>query len=343
MNRCVTITAPSTVALESGQVPSPGEGQVLIHTAYTGISAGTEMNVYRGTAPQWRSRQDPDSGVFVEGEPEWSYPLVYGYANVGRIEQLGAGVEGLHPGQLVFSYRPHCDWVVADAGVVFPLPDLPDPRRGVFVANLNTALNGVLDAHVSLGECVVVSGLGIVGLLVTRLLAHTGAGPIIAVDPVAERRRLALEAGAAAAYSPDEPVVELVREQTAGRGADRVIEVSGVPAALGAAIRIVGFGGTVVAMSWYGGTLEGVGLAAEFHHNRVNIRSSQVGAVDPALGPLWSVQRRIDLASELLAVLPLEDYITHELSPEEAPRAYHMIDRMTEPVLQCVFRFGGAG
>jgi 2-desacetyl-2-hydroxyethyl bacteriochlorophyllide A dehydrogenase len=341
-NTCVTITGPRAVTVEPGPIPRPGADQVLIRTAYTGISAGTELNVYRGTAPQWRSHQDPATGLFVPEAPEWAYPLVYGYANVGAVEQLGANVTELSRGDLVFSFQPHCEWVVADAAGVVVLPELPDLRRAVFLANLNTAYNGVLDTRPALGDVVVVSGLGVVGLLVTRLLARAGAGLIIGVDPIESRRRLALEAGAALTYSPEEPVAEAVRELTGGRGADHVIEVSGVPKALAEAIRIAGFGATVVAMSWYGSTLDGVGFGGEFHHNRVNIRSSQVGAVDPALGPLWSNDRRMALACELLTELPLERYITHELQPHDAALAYGMIDSRDESVLQCVFRFGGA-
>lgn len=341
-NACVTITGPRAVALLPGRVPEPAAGQVLIRTAYTGISAGTEMNVYRGSAPQWRTHQDPASGLFLSGEPEWTYPLVYGYANVGVVERLGPSVDTLSPGDIVFTYQPHCDWVVADADAAIALPELADPRRGVFLANLNTAFNGILDTRPALGDVVCVSGLGVVGLLVTHLLARTGPALIVGVDPIEERRRLALEAGAAVVYAPSEPVAELVRDLTGGRGADHVIEVSGAPAALAEAIRIAGFGGTVVAMSWYGGTLDGVGLGGEFHHNRVDIRSSQVGAVNPQLGPLWSTARRMALARELLVELPLERYITHELEPQDAARAYAMLDGLDEPALQCVFRFGGA-
>ena len=53
------------------------------------------MNVYRGTAPQWRMRRDPATGLFAPSdEPDWTYPLAYGYANAGRVEALGEGVEG---------------------------------------------------------------------------------------------------------------------------------------------------------------------------------------------------------------------------------------------------------
>ncbi len=233
--------------------------------------------------------------------------------------------------------------MVADAEAVVVLPELPDLRRGVFLANLNTAYNGVLDTRPALGDVVVVSGLGIVGLLVTHLLA---ARRRAASSSASIRSRVAggwrWRPAPVSTYSPAQPVAELVRELTGGRGADHVIEVSGVPKALAVAIRIAGFGATVVAMSWYGGTLDGVGFGGEFHHNRVNIRSSQVGAVDPALGPLWSNDRRMALACGLLTELPLERYITHELHPQDAALAYGLIDSRDESVLQCVFRFGGA-
>ena len=340
-NACVTITGPREVALLDAASPSPDRGQVLIRTTYSGISAGTEMNVYRGVAPQWSQRQDPDSGLFLAGEPEWTYPLVYGYANVGVVEELGPAVSGVSVGDTVFSYTPHCRLVVANAGDVVLLPEFPDPRRGVFLANLNTALTGVLDARPSLGSAVLVSGLGVIGLLVTQLLRRTGVGLLIGVDPVEQRRQLALEAGADLVYDPREPVPELVRERTDGRGADIVIEVSGAPPALMQAIRTAGFNALVVAMSWYGGSFDGLKLSGEFHHNRVRIQSAQVGAVNPDLGPLWSVERRTALATELLLALPLERYITHEFRPEQAAEAYAMLDRLTEPALQCVFDFGG--
>ena len=179
-NRCVTTTGPRRVEAVDGAVPVPGPSDVLIRTLYSGISAGTELNVYRGVAPQWRRRQDERSGLFVDDGPEWTYPLVYGYANVGRVAAVGREVNAVAAGDLVFSYRPHCDWVVAEAGAVIALGDLPDLRLGVFVANVNTALNGVLDAHPAFGDVVVVTGLGIIGLVATRLLRRAGAGLIVA-------------------------------------------------------------------------------------------------------------------------------------------------------------------
>ncbi len=66
---------------------------------------------------------------------------------------------------------------------------------------------------------------------------------------------------------PADGAPEPVLEQTGGRGADIVIEASGAAPALNSAIRSVGVDGLVVALSWYGGTIDSLELGAEFHHN----------------------------------------------------------------------------
>ena len=76
---------------------------------------------------------------------------------------------------LVFGYLPHGTANVAPARAVVPLGDIADPTLGVFLANLNTAYNGVLDARPALGSDVVVSGLGVIGQIVVRLLKRAGA------------------------------------------------------------------------------------------------------------------------------------------------------------------------
>ena len=193
--RAVTFVGPRQVEVRDQSLPDPGAEDVAVHTLYSGISAGTEMNVFRGTAPQWHSKRDPATGLFREtNQPEWSYPLAYGYAAVGQITQIGESVPAsakLSVGDLVYTYTPHATESVAPWSGVVRLPPLADPRAGVFVANINTALNGVLDARPVLGDVVVVSGLGVIGLLVTQLLRRSGPTLIVAVDTVEQRRELA--------------------------------------------------------------------------------------------------------------------------------------------------------
>lgn len=136
-------------------------------------------------------------------------------------------------------------------------------------------------------------------------------------------------------------VAEAVRDLTGGRGADVVIEVSGAAPALNEAIRTAGYKGTVVAMSWYRGTFETLSLSGEFHHNRARIVSSQVGAVNPDLGPLWSVSRRAAIARGYLATFAadLSGFITHRLPLAEAQRGYNLIDEGDPGVMQVVIDY----
>ena len=71
------------------------------------------------------------------------------------------------PGDLVFTYRQHATYTVQPAERVYKLPQLTSPETGIFVANTNTALNGVMDSNLKLGDYAVIFGQGIVGLLVT--------------------------------------------------------------------------------------------------------------------------------------------------------------------------------
>ena len=336
------LTGPRKVEVREVRVFAPGSREVQIATMFSGISAGTEMNVYRGHAPQWQLQFNPATRLFTHTDsPDWTYPLTYGYANVGRVVESGDAVTSPSTGDVVFSYSPHQSVVVTTAGSTVKLPDGIDPRLGVLNANLNTALNGVLDARPSLGDVVVVSGLGVIGLLVTQLMHRTGAGLVIGVDRIKSRRELATRMGANAVIDPSEDVAERVRTLTQNRGADIVIEVSGAPAALNEAIRTVGFGGRVIAMSWYGGTFESLSLAGEFHHNRPRIISSQVGSVNPDLGPLWDTTRRQQLVSQLLTHLDLTPLVTHELPISQAAEAYALVDRGADGLVQCVLTYGG--
>ncbi len=338
--RQVVITGPRTVEVREVDVPSPGPGEVRIATLFSGISAGTEMNVYRGIAPQWHMHRDPATALFSRSEtPDWSYPFVYGYANAGRVVDAGEGVTSRKPGDVVFTYMPHQSLVLASAESTVLIPAEVEPRHAVVNSNLNTALGGVLDARPALGDAVVVSGLGVIGLLVTQLVRRAGAGLVVGVDRLESRRELARRLGADAVIDPREGVAEKVRALTQNRGADVVIEVSGAAPALNEAIRTAGFAGRVVAISWYGGTFESLNLAGEFHHNRPRIISSQVGSISPELGPLWSVARRQEVVTRLLSQLELAPLFTHEFPVDRAAEAYAVVDSAPEGLVQCVLTY----
>ena len=335
-------TGPSQLEVREEILPDPTAGDVVIEAAVSGISAGTELNVYRGLAPQWRQRMDPATRLFTsDGGSDWKWPARYGYAMVGRISAIGENVSGFKLGDLVFAYAPHARHAIVNAEKIIPLGEIPDEEIGVFFPNFNTAYNGVLDANVPLGGDVVVMGLGVVGQLVVRLLKRGGARTIVGVDHLALRRVSALQGGANHALQPTEDVAGIVRRLTDGRGADVVVEVSGTAAGLNEAIRTTGFNGVVVALSWYGGTFEKLSLSGEFHHNRPRVVASQVNAMSPYLGPLWSTQRRAAIVREYLSIYEsdLRALITHRIPLRDAARCYQLVDQGAPDVMQVLIDY----
>src|SRR5215218_7679133 len=173
--------------------------------------------------------------------------------------------------------------------------------------------------HLSPGDPVFV-------LLVALLLKSAGAGQVLVVDPLEERRRRALDAGADGACRPD-GLKECVAGITGGRGADVAVETSGSGAALQIAIDTVATEGTVVVASWYGTKPVTLALGGHFHRGRVRLRSSQVGRSNPELGPRWDRARRMDTVLSLLGRLELGQLITHRIPFERASEAYTLLDK----------------
>ena len=170
----VEITGPRQVTVVEDELAEPGAGEVAMRSLYSGISHGTEMNVYRGDAPMWQRKQDRRRRLFVASdEPEWRYPLRYGYACIGVITAVGSDVKEFTEGDVVFSFAPHQSAHVLPASSVSKLPEGVDPRAGVLTAVLNTTFNGILDADLHLGECVVVFGQGVLAVSYTHLTLPT--------------------------------------------------------------------------------------------------------------------------------------------------------------------------
>jgi 2-desacetyl-2-hydroxyethyl bacteriochlorophyllide A dehydrogenase len=209
------------------------------------------------------------------------------------------------------------------------LPDALEPLLGVFLANVETAVNVVIDAAPRLGERVAVFGQGVVGLLITQLLRRTGVSQIVVVEPMAQRRDLALAVGADVALEPGSALSEV----------DLAIEASGNAAALDAALESVAFGGTVVVCSWYGTKTVPLTLGGAFHRRRLRIVSSQVSTIDAALQPRWTHRRRLELATQLLPRLELSSLVTHRFAIDRAAEAYALVDAHADQTVQVVLTY----
>lgn len=324
-----------TVELRREVLPAPGPGEVRVRALASGLSHGTEMLVYRGEVPA-------GTGLDLSTlRGSFAFPISYGYASVGRVVSAAEDVDAPRPGDLVFVHHPHQTGYVVPASLPVILPaDLP-PELGVFLANVETAINVMLDAHPRLGERVVIFGQGVVGLLLTQLARRTGVERIVTVDPIPLRRELSLRVGADVSLAPGDSVAAKLRDLTGGVGADLAVEASGNPAALAAALNCVAAEGTVVVSSWYGTKEVTLPLGEAFHRGRIRLVSSQVGSIDPALTARWNHRRRLDLARDLLPTLLLAPLITHRVPFVDAAEAYALVDRHHGESVQVVLSYGG--
>lgn len=327
----VWFPGPRSVELRAEELPAVGERDVQVEALASAISHGTEMLVYRGQVPPDVEFDLPTlRGSFV-------FPIKYGYASVGRVSAVGRDVRSVQVDDVVFALHPHQTAYVVPETMVQRLPKGVEPTRGVFLANLETAVNIVLDATPRLGERVAVFGQGVVGLLVTQILRRLALDALVVVDPLAHRRALSSAYGALAVAPEDTEAA--VRDVTDGTGVDVAIEVSGNVAALDQAIASLAFGGTVVVASWYGTKPVELALGGAFHRRRVRLVSSQVSTIDAALQPRWSHQRRLAVARDLLVSLELENLISHRLPMKCAAEAYRLVDEHPEQTVQVVLTY----
>lgn len=320
----VWFAGPRHAELRDEVLPPVGETDVRIEAIASAISHGTEMLVYRGQVPEGVELDLPT----LRGS--FAFPIKYGYASVGRVAEVGSAVAGLNVDDVVFTLHPHQSSYVVPSNLPIRLPDGLDPENGVFLANVETATNVVLDAAPRLRERVIVFGQGVVGLLITQILRRTGVSEITVVDPVARRRDLAMTVGADHAVAhADESLGEF----------DVAIEVSGNPAALDDALRRIAFGGSVIVASWYGTKPVPLTLGGPFHRGRLRIVSSQVGTIDAALQPRWTHARRLEVARDLLTRLQLGPLISHRFPLHGAAEAYRLLDEHAEETTQVVFTY----
>ena len=314
--------APYHVEIQDKVLSSPKNGEVCVQSLFSAISPGTEMLFYRGQFPQDMNADDSIEAL----QTPMCYPMPYGYASVGRIIELGPGVDATWLGRLVFAFQPHASHFLCPIEYLHCVPEDIAPEDAIFLPNMETAVSFVMDAQPMIGERVLVFGQGVVGLLCTKLLSQFPLKELTVVDGYSLRRERAKEWGAKEALTPQEAVS--VRDK------DVTFEVSGNPKALNQAIACTGYHGRVIVGSWYGNKPVQLDLGSSYHRSQLRLICSQVSNIQPQWRGRWSTTRRLSLAWSMIRRCRPSQLITHRFSFSTSAQAYKMLDDHTQHIIQ---------
>lgn len=225
-------------SLEEIPVPQPGRGQVLLQTTHTLVSLGTErMLVEFGKASLFqKARQQPEKvqqvldkiraeGLLPTLEAVFNkldQPIPLGYCHVGVVVQLGEGITEFQIGDRVVSNGSHAEFVCVPKNLVAKIPAGVSDEEASFAVIGSIGLQGLRLAQPTLGETVVVVGLGLIGLL-TAQLARANGCQVIGYDVDDAKVKLAESLGIKSFNSLINDPIASVKEATQGLGADIVL------------------------------------------------------------------------------------------------------------------------
>ncbi len=358
---------------EVAEVPCPraGRGQLLVQTHRTLVSAGTErMLVEFGKAGLIdKARQQPEKvrmvldKVRTDGlvptleavRNKLDQPLPMGYCNVGTVVEVGPGVEGFAVGDRVASNGRHAEMVAVPRNLCAKVPDGVDDESAAFTVLGAIALQGIRLVAPTLGEAIVVTGLGLIGLVTVQLLRAQGCR-VLGLDFDPAKLALARRFGAETVdLSQGADPVAAALAFSRGRGVDGVIVTASTPSnePMQQAARMSRKRGRVVLVGVVGLELS----RADFFEKELTFQVScsyGPGRYDPLYEeqgqdyPLgfvrWTEQRNFEAVLDMLAdgrvdVRPL---ISHRFDIAEAAAAYGVVGS-DAPSLGILLKFADRG
>ena len=296
-NPTVVFPRPREVTVENRARPHPHEGELLIKTDLTLISMGTELTILSGQFPE---------------RSAWAnygrFPFLPGYSNIGRVAEVGAGLDQNWIGKRVATRTPHARWVTAPARAAMGLPPAVSDADAALFAIAAIVMNGIRRGKVVWGETVVVFGLGILGQLAVRLGQLAGASKVFGIDVADSRLELLPQSPAVVGLNPrTADLVGTVKEHNHGRLADVAFEVTGDPTLIPGQFEVLRREGRLVVLSSPRGP-----TSIDFHDLCNFPGFAIVGAHEmthPATETLenpWTHRRHFELFFDLLGAERLE-------------------------------------
>ncbi len=340
-------------------VPAPValRGRVIVRAAASLVSAGTERafvelgrkglvgkakerpDLVRKVVEKVRSEGLLNTLQSVREKLDESHAL--GYSAAGVVVEVGEGVTEFRAGDRVAcagtGYAAHAELLSVPKNLCVRLPDAVDFESAAFATLGAIALQGVRLAEPTLGESVVVIGLGLIGQLATQLLRANGCR-VFGVDLDASKVELAKSLGADDGCASEEGVKESVLRWSRGRGADAVVitaatqsdgpvELAGEISRLRGRVVAVGLVGMNVPRQTYFQRELTLRVSMSYGPGRYDPEYEERGHDYPLPYVRWTEGRNLEAFLDLAAsgsvrTAPL---ITHRFNVEESARAYELI------------------
>jgi predicted dehydrogenase len=349
-------------ATEVIDVPAPQglPGTVVIASQRSLISAGTErmlVNFGRASIFQ-KARQQPDKvnqvldklrteGVIATLEAVRSkleQPLALGYSNAGVVVEVGPGVIGFKPGDRVVSNGAHAELVRVPANLCARIPDGVDDEAACFAVIGAVGLQGVRLVQPTLGESIVVIGLGLVGLLTVQILQADGCD-VLGIDIDREKLSVARQFGIATCNANEADPIHAVMQFTERRGADAVIIAASTESSdpIAQAAKMCRKRGRIVLVGVAGLQLN----RADFYEKELTFQVScgygpgrydsayeQRGQDYPIGFVRWTAQRNFEAVLSLIAVgrITTAPLVSRRLNFHDAVSAYDFLTQSSSTI-----------
>jgi threonine dehydrogenase-like Zn-dependent dehydrogenase len=308
-NRFAHLVARREFGIESGELSHPGPGEALVRLIANGVCA-SELHAWEDELPE--------------------YPVAMGHEPLGVVEDIGPGVSEVSEGDLVTGrFGPSfASFVVADTNdlVVVP-PGIADDDA--IAEPLGCVVEGRRRTHVELGDGVAVIGAGYMGLLMIELLAISGAGKIMAIDPRLDARTTALDFGAGEAAHPDDETI-----RSPAGSVPVVIEASGTQAGLDLATILVAEHGTVSILGFHQGAGRSVDLET-WNWKAIDVVNAHVRRRD-----LLNDAMRRGLELVRRGRLHPGRLVTHRYTLDKIDSAFHALSTKPEGFIKAIVNLG---
>jgi 2-desacetyl-2-hydroxyethyl bacteriochlorophyllide A dehydrogenase len=333
--RYASIDAPLAVSIREKELARPAANQILVRTLLSGISAGTELAVYSGRINNLHTKR---WGYWTE------FPISPGYELVGRVEKCGTEIQDVKEGDRVVCHAPHATQSLVSHQDYVQVAEGVSDEEATFAMLGATTAHGIRRVEVHYGDRILILGLGVVGFLCAAHARRSGARTVYVADPLPWKRSVAEQRGFQNPLDPLSPTFQQeVLDRTGGSGMDIVIEASGHPAAVQAALEAVRTGGKILLQ----GTLtEPVSMNFSDYPMHKEVLLICTWGKGPENGPeptarRWSRKQNQELAMELIAggELEVSDLVTHRFAFEEIDRVYEILQRGGIEYLQVILNY----